>query len=292
MTNGSQEAVACAVLACVDPGDEVLVPDPGFLAYPTLVRLAGGVPVAYRLDAARGFAFDAGAFAAALTDRTRAVILNSPSNPTGAVLTADDLRTIGSLCAAAGVQVIADEIYRDLYFTPEPPPSAADHVPGAIVVAGLSKSLGMTGWRLGWALGPAEAIAAITAVHQYLTTSASAVSQRAALAGFGPEAEAAIAQFRELLRGRRDVMLELLAEAGLACAAPQGAFYLFVDVSRFGPSVAVAERLLEHGLITVPGSAFGEQGEGYLRLSFASEVEVLREGVERLRRGLAARAVT
>jgi aspartate/methionine/tyrosine aminotransferase len=288
VTNGSQEALACAILATVDPGDEVLVPDPGFLAYPTLVELAGGVPVPYPLQREAGFAFDADAFRAAITPRTRAAILNSPSNPTGAVLSAADLAAVAAACTPAGIQVVSDEIYRDLYYTPEPPPSAADHVPGAIVVSGLSKSLGMTGWRLGWALGPADAVAAITRLHQFLTTSASAVSQRAALAGFGPAAEAAIAGFRRLLRERRDALGALVeAELGLPYVAPAGAFYLFVQVARYGPSFAVAERLLEHGVITVPGAAFGAQGEGYLRLSFAADVATLRAGVARIRRALA-----
>jgi aspartate aminotransferase len=284
ITAGSQEALYLALLTLVDEGDEVLIPDPGFVAYPTIVRMAGGVPKFYKLPAARSFSFDAEEFASQLTPRTKVVVCISPSNPTGRVLSRAELSEMACALEGSGVYVISDEIYRDLYFTGERPASVSEFRPKrAIVIGGLSKSMSMTGWRLGWLCGDADVLRSALVLHGYTTTCASTVSQKAALAAWTVEAEAARASARETFRARRDCLLGLLSrELDLRAVTPEGAFYTMVDVSAHGDSMPVAERLLEHGVITVPGSAFGAEGEGFLRVSFCADLPVLEEGVRRM----------
>lgn len=283
ITAGSQEALYLALMTLVDAGDEVLLPDPGFVAYPTIVRMAGGVPVFYRLPADGDFQFDAEDFRRRLSPRTKAVVCISPSNPTGRVLTRDDLHAIAEALAGTSVTVISDEIYRDLYYTPERPASVSEVYARTLVIGGLSKSMSMTGWRLGWMCGEALVISSALILHGYVTTCASTISQKAALAAWTAEAAAARALFRQTFRARRDYLLALVeSELGLRVVAPDGAFYAMVDVRAYGGSMAVCEALLEHGVITVPGAAFGAEGEGFLRVSFCAELPLLAEGVRRI----------
>ncbi|HEX8556490.1 MAG TPA: aminotransferase class I/II-fold pyridoxal phosphate-dependent enzyme [Pyrinomonadaceae bacterium] len=288
VTAGSQEALYLALLTLVDEGDEVLIPDPGFVAYPTIVRMAGGEPTFYKLPASRDFAFDAEDFRRRLTPRTKVVVCISPSNPTGRVLSRAELAAMAAALEGSGAYVVSDEIYRDLYFTPERPASVSEFRPErSLVIGGLSKSMSMTGWRLGWLCGDAEVVRSALVLHGYTTTCASTLSQKAALAAWTREAAEARAGFRRTFRERRDHLLGLLArELSLRAAEPEGAFYAMVDVSAHGDSLAVAERFLEHGVITVPGSAFGAEGEGYLRVSFCADLQVISEGVRRMKLAL------
>jgi aspartate/methionine/tyrosine aminotransferase len=290
ITAGSQEALYLALLTLVDEGDEVLLPDPGFVAYPTIVRMAGGNPVFYKLPAAGGFAFDAESFRRSVTPRTRAVVLISPSNPTGRVLTREDFGAMAEALRGTDAFVVSDEIYRELYYTGERPASVSEFYPErTVVVSGLSKSLSMTGWRLGWLCGDADVLRSALVLHGYVTTCASTVSQKAALAAWTEEAEAARADSRRIFRERRDRLLSLLsAELGLRAVAPDGAFYTMVDVREYGDSMSVAENFLEHGVITVPGAAFGAEGEGFLRVSFCADLPVISEGVLRMKEALKA----
>jgi aspartate/methionine/tyrosine aminotransferase len=281
VTAGSQEALYLALTTVVDDGDEVLVPDPGFVAYATITRMAGGQPVFYPLPASRDFAFDRDAFRRAVSPKTKAVVVVSPSNPTGRMLDDEDLRAIADALAGTDALVVSDEIYRELYFDRRPP-SVADYHSGTLVVAGLSKAMSMTGWRLGWLCGPADVVRSALVLHGYVTTCASTVSQKAALAAWGPAGSAARAAVRGTLRERGHQLLDLLKTQGLRAVTPDGAFYVMADVSAFGRSAAVAEAVLAGGVITVPGSAFGTQGEGFLRLSFAVEPALLTEGVRRM----------
>jgi aspartate/methionine/tyrosine aminotransferase len=284
ITAGSQEALYLVLMTLVEEGDEVLIPDPGFVAYPTIVRMAGGTPTFYAMPAARGFAFDAEAFRRALSPRTKVVVCISPSNPTGRVLARAELSAMAEALRGTGVYVVSDEIYRDLYFTEERPPSVSEvRAERTVVIGGLSKSMSMTGWRLGWLCGDADVVRSALILHGYTTTCASTVSQKAALAAWTDEAAAARTQFRQTFRARRDHLLGLLgSELSLHAVAPEGAFYMMVDVSAYGDSMSVAERLLEHGVITVPGAAFGPEGEGYLRVSFCADLPVISEGVRRM----------
>lgn len=288
ITAGSQEALYLALLTIVDHGDEVLLPDPGFVAYPTIVRMAGGVPVFYRLPKEKDFGFDAEDFRRRLSPRTKAVVCISPSNPTGRVLSGEDLQLMSeALSQRANVFAISDEIYRDLYFTKERPPSLSDYYERTIVIGGLSKSMSMTGWRLGWLCGDARVLQAALVLHGYVTTCASTVSQKAALAAWTAEAEAERAKARAIFLERRDHLLSLISrELLLRAVTPEGAFYTMMDVHAHGSSMEVAERLLEHGVITVPGGAFGQESEGRLRVSFCADLPALTEGVRRIAEAL------
>ena len=291
ITAGSQEALYLALMTLVQEGDEVLMPDPGFVAYPTIVRMAGGVPVYYRLPASSDFEFDVEDFRRGLSKRTRVVICCSPSNPTGRTLTPADLRAITEALDNTGVFVISDEIYRDLYYTPERPASISSLYDRTIVISGLSKSMSMTGWRLGWICGDEAVIQSAHLLHGYVTTCAATVSQKAALAAWTPEGEFARAEIRRTFHERRDHLLGLIkSELGLRAIAPDGAFYTMVDVSAQGTSEAVAEKFLDHGVVTVPGSAFGSESEGFLRVSFCADKPTLTEGVARLKAALVSAA--
>jgi aspartate/methionine/tyrosine aminotransferase len=282
-TAGSQEALYLALMTIVDHGDEVLLPDPGFVAYPTIVRMAGGTPVFYRLPKEKDFGFDAEEFRRRLSPRTKAVVIISPSNPTGRVLSGAELQAMAGALLNSNAYAISDEIYRDLYFTKERPASLSDYYEHTLVIGGLSKSMSMTGWRLGWLCGDASVIKSALVLHGYVTTCASTVSQKAGLAAWTEEAEAARARARSIFRERRDHLLSLISEElNLRAAVPEGAFYTMMDVSRYGSSLEVAERLLEHRVITVPGGAFGRESEGTLRVSFCADLPALTEGVRRI----------
>ena len=290
ITAGSQEALYLALLTLVDEGDEVLLPNPGFVAYPTIVRMAGGVANYYRMPRERDFGFDIDEFRRALTPKTKVVVCISPSNPTGRTLSRDDLGSIAGALRDHDAFMISDEIYRDLYYTIERPESLSSFYDRTIVISGLSKSMSMTGWRLGWLAGDEEVVNAALVLHGYVTTCASAVSQKASLVSWSDEAEAARAEFRETFRSRRDHLLTLVREElGLNAVTPDGAFYTMIDVSEFGPSMQVAEALLGAGVITVPGAAFGSESEGFLRVSFCADHDTLAEGVQRIKRGLQLR---
>jgi aspartate aminotransferase len=290
VTAGSQEALYLALMTLVDEGDEVLLPDPGFVAYPTIVRMAGGVPKTYRLPAAGGFGFDAEEFRRALSPHTKVVVCISPSNPTGRVLSRRDLAAMAEALSGTEAFVVGDEIYRELYYGEERPSSVSEfYAERAVVVGGLSKAMSMTGWRLGWLCGHAEVVKSALVLHGYTTTCASTVSQKAALAAWTGEAARARARIRQTFRARRDHLLRLLSnELGLRAVAPDGAFYAMVDVSAYGDSMRAAESCLEHGVITVPGAAFGPEAEGYLRVSFCADLPVITEGVRRVGKGLKA----
>lgn len=291
ITAGSQEALYLALMTLINAGDEVLIPDPGFVAYPTIIRMAGGIPITYRMPAAGNFSFDADAFRKVLTKRTKVVVCVSPSNPTGRSLSADNLGAIAAALKGTGIFLLSDEIYRDIYYGAEPPPSASTFYDRTIVISGLSKSMSMTGWRLGWICGEAAVIRAALVLHGYVTTCASTVSQKAALAAWTDEGATARASIRGTFHQRRDYLVDLIRrELGLNAVTPDGAFYTMVDVGKYGSSLAVAERLLEHGVVTVPGSAFGKEGEGFLRISFCADTSKLAEGVARMKKAFASQA--
>lgn len=287
ITAGSQEALYLALMTLVDHGDEVLLPDPGFVAYPTIVRMAGGVPRFYRMQATVDFGFDADEFRKSLTSRTKVVVCISPSNPTGRTLSTADLKAMSSALEGTGCYVISDEIYRELYYGPQRPQSISDFYPRTLVIGGLSKSMSMTGWRIGWLCGDEAVLRSALVLHGYVTTCASTISQKAALVAWTTEAEQARQQFRERFSARRDFLLALIKrELNLHAIAPDGAFYTMVKLGPELSSIAVADVLLEHGVITVPGVAFGNEGEGHLRVSFCADESKLAEGVKRMKSGL------
>jgi aspartate/methionine/tyrosine aminotransferase len=287
VTNGAEEALFAVMMTLLNPDDEAALPDPGFSAYATIAEISGARVVPFAMPAAKGFQFDRDNFSRAITDKTKLALIVSPSNPTSRVIAPDDLQFIADRLQGSDVYVIADEIYRELYFTDERPASLAEFYDKTIIVSGMSKMMSMTGWRLGWAVGNPEVIQYVTVMHQYISSCASSVSQRAALAAFTDEGRAATRAMREELRRRRDVMtLAIERELGLPYVAGEGGFYIMLDVSPYGESEDVAMRLLEERVITVPGDAFGQEGRGYLRLSFSIEPSLIEEAIRRLARGL------
>ena len=285
VTVGSQEAMTAAFLCIADEGDEVLLPNPSFPAYEACVKIAGGTPAYYRLPAENGFAFDIGEFKKGITPKTKAAVVISPSNPTGKIFSKEDLQAIAEALRETKVFLISDEIYRDLYFGDEAPHSASEYYDKTVIISGLSKSLSMTGWRLGWLASSQKQItkAALT-LHGFLTVCTSAISQKAALLGWTDEAQKAKQHAREVYKRRGEFLVRLFKdELGLYATTPEGAFYTMLDVRSLGDDIEVAERLLQYRVITVPGVAFGPEAQGFLRVSFCNTEERMAEGVRRMK---------
>ncbi|MGM0558085.1 MAG: pyridoxal phosphate-dependent aminotransferase [Myxococcota bacterium] len=289
LTVGVQEALAVAILGVVEPGDEVLVPDPGFPAYPNLVRMAGATPVPYTLEANHDFRLDPDAILESITDKTSVVLLNSPANPTGTVIEEAPLRRLLEGLVERDVAWICDEIYED-YVYDGAFASVLDTLddPRGIKLGGLSKSFHTMGWRLGWLIADEDVVEGLKPLHQHMVTCAPVPAQRAAIAALGQHEEL-FASTRRVFAARRDLVLELLDDLpGLACAPPQGAFYLFVDArdyTRHGDdSLALAERILqEQDVVVIPGSGFGAAGEGFLRIAYTVAEPKLRDGFDRIK---------
>ena len=286
MVTPTKHGVYCACMALVDPGDEVLLPDPGWVSYEPMVRLAGGVPVPVLADEGTDFRMLPEAVAAAVTPRTKLVILNSPSNPAGGVLTREDVRGIAEVCADNDLYLVSDEIYEKLVYEGEHVSPAA--LPGmwerTVTVSGFSKTYAMTGWRLGWLLAAKGPLGEIAKVQEHTLTCCTSFAQKAGVAALtGPEGplQAMVAEFR----ARREVLLAGLKRLGWPCAAPRGAFFAFPRTP--GRSSDLAERLLKEARVAVvPGSAFGAAGGGHLRLSYATGRDRITEGLERIARVL------
>jgi len=288
VTVGSQEAMTAAFLSIVDEGDDVLIPNPSFPAYEACVKIAEGNPVYYRLPADKGFAFDIEEFKRSITPRTKAAVVISPSNPTGRILTENDLKQIAEVLRGTGIYLISDEIYSDLYFTTKPH-SASEFYDRTIVVTGLSKSLSMTGWRLGWlATTQKEISRAALILHGFLTVCTSTITQKAALLGWSEEAEKAKKNAREIYARRGNFLVDLFeSELGLRATSPEGAFYTMLDVRPLGDDLVIAEKFLQNRVVTVPGVAFGDEAKGFLRVSFCNPEDRMAEGVRRMKEALA-----
>jgi aspartate/methionine/tyrosine aminotransferase len=283
ITVGANGGLLGSMMASVDPGDEVLVPDPGFPTYEAVATLAGATPVRYPLPPDGSFAFSAEALRPRLTPATRAVVINSPSNPTGHVIPRAELEALAALADEADLTVIADEVYEQFWYG-ERSPSYAEVTNRGLVVNSLSKTEAMTGWRVGWVVGPPEFIKAVTAINQHSVTCAPALAQRAAITalqqGFAERAERTRADFGR----RRELMLEMIErDLGLPYVEPGGAFFALLEAAPAGNSLEVALDILEKtGVITVPGVGFGDQATRFLRLSFAASEADIREGLGRM----------
>ena len=284
VTCGSQEAMTAAFLAMVDVGDDVLLPNPSFPAYDACVKISQGSPVYYRLPADKDFAFDIEEFKRAITPKTKVAVVISPSNPTGKIFTENDLRQMADVLKDTGIYLISDEIYSDLYFG-ERPRSASEFYERTVIVSGLSKSLSMTGWRLGWMATSQKQISqAIQILHGFLTVCTSTISQKAALLGWSEEAENAKANAREIYKRRGEFLVDLFEkELGLHATSPEGAFYTMLDVRELGDDLETAEGFLQNRVVTVPGAAFGSEAKGFLRISFCNTEERMAEGVKRMK---------
>ncbi len=299
VTSGAKHAVNNAVAALVDPGDEALVLSPHWVTYPALVRLYGGTPVVVECPAEKGFHPDVEALERACGPKTRLLILNSPCNPTGAVLNDDDLEAIADLCRRRDLAVISDEIYEHIVYDGNVHRSIAS-LPGmaerTVVVNGVSKAYAMTGWRIGYTASPLPLARAMGRLQGQTTHHPAAPSQHAALAALSGPSDC-VERMRSAFAARRELFLrELRSIPGLSVPAPEGAFYMFADVAKWAGarvggrtlagSADLCEWLLERErLALVPGAAFGR--EGRIRLSFAASEATLLEAARRLREGLA-----
>ena len=281
----TKQALFLIALAYIDPGDEVIVPDPGWVTYDALVRLAGGVPVHVTTTYEDNFVIDPAKIVAAVTPKTRMIILNTPSNPTGCVQPESVIRAIADIAVKNQVMVLADEIYESLVY--EGKHFSIATCPGmeqlAITVSGFSKTYAMTGWRVGWVVASVENIKVINKLQsQSISCCTSFVQEGAVEALVGPQESVRnmIATFSK----RRELMVELVrAIPGLDCKVPSGAFYVFVKYDAKIPSAELAERLLQEAHVAVtPGSAFGDAGEGFFRLSYATSEDQIREGLARI----------
>jgi aspartate aminotransferase len=294
ITNGAKQAVYLALAALLDPGDEVLVPAPYWVTYPQATKLAGGVPVAVVTHDSAGFRASVDQLEAATTSRTKALIFVSPSNPTGAVYTREEVDAIGRWAGERGIWVITDEIYQRLIYTGETSAPSIITVPELgdrwLAINGVAKTFAMTGWRVGWLIGPEDVTKAAASHQSHLTSNVNNMAQHAALAGLiGPRQP--IEEMRQAFDRRRVTMHRWLSKMnGVSCVEPEGAFYTFPSiqphVERLGSSLAVATFLLDEAKVAVvPGEAFGL--DGYARLSYALADDDLETAMERMEAALA-----
>jgi aspartate/methionine/tyrosine aminotransferase len=290
ITPGAKPVLFFTLLAVVEPGDEVLLPDPGFPIYESVVRYLGATPVSMPLLMERDFRFDPDELRRRVTDRTRLIILNSPQNPTGGVLTLADLQAVADVARERDLWVLADEIYSRLLYSGEHGsiaalPGMAEHT---VILDGFSKTYAMTGWRLGYGVAPPALMPHLTRLQTNVTSCTASFIQMAGIAALEGTQEGVDAMLAEFRARRALVVAGLNRIEGVRCLEPGGAFYAFPRVAVPGmTSKAVAESLLDHeGVALLAGTAFGEQGEGFLRLSFATSQEQLREGLARIEQGL------
>ncbi len=290
VTVGSSEALFCALMTLAEAGDEVLVPNPCFPAYLGIIQMSGAKTVSYRLPAEKGFAFDIDEFKRQITDKTRVVMILSPSNPTGRVHTREELQQIAEILKGTDIYVISDEIYRDVYFTDERPTSISEFYDKTLIVGGLSKVMSMTGWRLGWLTGQAEVMKSAFILHGYDVTCTSAISQKAALMAWTEAGEKAKQLSREVYRKRREhILKEIETKLELPAISPEGAFYTMLDVrSLADDEMEICEKFLQNRVVTIAGKAFGSETAGFLRLSFCCDEAKISEGIRRMKEALKA----
>lgn len=286
VTVGGSEAIDIAMRAMLDPGDEVLIPQPSYVSYEPCAILANGVPVIIELKAENEFRLTPEELEAAVTPKTKILVLPFPNNPTGSILTRSDLEKIAEIVIKYDLFVLSDEIYAELTYGEEPHVSIAS-LPGmqvrTILINGFSKAYAMTGWRLGYACGPREIVEQMVKIHQFAIMCAPTTSQYAAIDAM-KNSDEDVKHMRESYDQRRRYLLHAFEEMGLECFEPQGAFYAFPSIKRFGMSSdEFANRLLqEEKVAVVPGTAFGDCGEGYLRISYAYSLENLKVAIGRL----------
>lgn len=287
VTVGGSEGIDAVFRALLNPGDEVLIPQPSFVCYAPLTELAGGVPVILPTYEADSFRLRPDILKQAITPRTKILVMPYPNNPTGAVMTAQDYEGIAEVLRGTDIIVLSDEIYVELTYTGQPPVSfaqAAGMYERTVVINGFSKAYAMTGWRMGYVCAPAPIVKQALKVHQFGIMSAPTTSQYAAIDAL-ENGDEDILEMREEYDMRRRYLYAAFGELGLPCFEPLGAFYMFPNISQFGMSSETfcSEFLEKKHVAVVPGSAFGENGEGFLRISYAYSLDHLKKAVERLR---------
>ena len=288
VTIGGSEAIDLALRACLEPGDEVIYHEPCYVSYLPCITLADGVPVPIPLKEANDFRLTAEELETAITPKSKALILSFPNNPTGAVMTKEDLEAIAEVIVRHDLLVITDEIYSELSYTGKKHYSLID-LPGmverTIYINGFSKAYAMTGWRLGYCCGPEEILAQMVKIHQFAIMAAPTMSQYAGTMALKNGASD-VEMMRDSYNQRRRYLMAELERLGIPCFEPFGAFYIFPNISQFGlSSEEFATRLIrEHKVAVVPGSAFGQSGEGFVRVSYAYSIDELKQAFERIER--------
>lgn len=287
VTVGGSEAIDIALRSMLDAGDEVLIPQPSYVSYEPCTVLADGVPVVIELREENGFKLTKEQILEKITDKTKILILPFPNNPTGSIMNLQELEEIAKVIIEYDLYVISDEIYCELTYIGNH--ASIVQIEGmkerTILVNGFSKSYAMTGWRLGYACGPEVIISQMTKIHQFAIMCAPTTSQYAAVSALR-DGDKEVERMRESYNQRRRFLLAKLEELGMTCFAPEGAFYVFPSIKRFGmSSEEFATRLLtEEKVALVPGTAFGDCGEGYLRISYAYSLQQLKEALSRMKR--------
>ena len=288
VTIGGSEAIDLALRACLEPGDEVIYHEPCYVSYLPCITLADGVPVPIPLKEANDFRLTAEELEAVITPKSKALILSFPNNPTGAVMTKEDLEAIAKVIVRHDLLVITDEIYSELSYTGKKHYSLID-LPGmverTIYINGFSKAYAMTGWRLGYCCGPEEIMTQMVKIHQFAIMAAPTMSQYAGTMALKNGASD-VEMMRDSYNQRRRFLMAELKRLGIPCFEPFGAFYIFPNISQFGlSSEEFATRLIrEHKVAVVPGSAFGQSGEGFVRVSYAYSIDELKQAFERIER--------
>lgn len=286
VTVGGSEAIDLALRATINPGDEVIYLEPGYVSYLPCIQLSGGVPVAIPLQEKNKFRLTPEELEAAITDKSKVLLINYPNNPTGAILEQEDIEALAEVIIKHDLLVVTDEIYEDLTYT------NSSHVtitalPGmqerTIYINGFSKSFAMTGWRLGYCCGPKELMQEIIKIHQFVIMAAPTLSQFAGVEAL-KNSDKDVADMRQSYNQRRRFLLAELTRLGFTCFEPLGAFYVFPNITQFGmTSEEFAMDLIEkERLAVVPGTAFGESGEGFIRISYAYSIRELQEAIARL----------
>ena len=287
VTVGGSEAVDMSLRAILDPGDEVIIPQPCYVSYVPCVLLAGGVPVSIPLQEKNEFRLTPEELEAAITPKSKVLFLSFPNNPTGAIMEKKDLEALVPIIEKYDLLVISDEIYADLTYKGrhESIIALAGMRDRSILINGFSKGFAMTGWRLGYCQGPADIMAQIIKLHQYAIMCAPTTSQYAGVVALR-DCQDAVEEMRTSYNQRRNYLMKTFREIGLPCFEPYGAFYAFPNIQEFGlTSDEFATKLLEEEkLAVVPGNAFGECGEGFIRISYAYSIEQLQEAMKRLGR--------
>ncbi|UOQ87349.1 aminotransferase [Gracilibacillus salinarum] len=287
VTVGASQAIDVALRTILDQGDEVIIVEPCFVSYGPAVSLAGGVPVSVSATADNAFKITPEQVEAAITPRTKAIVLCSPNNPTGAVLSKEELTAVAKVIEKHDLVVLSDEIYAELSYDELASSMAA--IEGmkerTIVISGFSKAFAMTGWRLGYVAGPVEILAAMTKIHQYTIMCAPTMAQHGALEALR-NGNDSVREMKTSYRQRRNFVVKALNEMGLSCHLPGGAFYVFPSIQSTGfSSEEFAQKLLEEERVAVvPGHVFGESGEGYIRCSYATSIKQLDEAMKRMER--------
>ena len=289
VTAGASEAVDVCVRSVVNPGEEVIVLEPGYVCYEPDVLLAGGVPKTIRLKAENEFRITPEELLEAITDKTKAVILNYPNNPTGAIMGKEDLEKIAKVFIERDILCISDEIYGELTYGSTHVSIAS--IPGmkerTLLINGFSKAYSMTGWRLGYIAGPEAIISQAKKIHQFSIMSAPTISQYAGIEAL-KNGDADIEMMREEYDRRRKFLLAEFKRLGLPCFEPRGAFYIFPDIRKYGMTSEefCLDLMHKEKLVVVPGTAFGDTGEGFIRISYAYSLDALKEAIVRLERYL------